>query len=619
MDTRDATDAAMARFGTEQPAASPILLNCGHTTLSVTPGGLGAITHHGIEVIRALAFPIRDADWATTPATITASTQDETAGMAHVSRSFRAGDFEGHFDLTARQTGDDTLIEGSLTLKARSTTTVNRAGFVLLHPLSGVVGAPVEVVHSNGETETLSFPDHISPGQPVFDITELRQTVHGISVGISLEGEIFEMEDQRNWTDASFKTYCRPLAAPRPFDVKTGETIQQRVVIHLSGTAKPASGATEAPRTGTLPEIALAIDPAIHTPNAETTQTLAALPLSGLQLRVTTDHPVFPDALQTLNAPLTLEAVIPDGQDPDTALKSLADACAAAGIQPAHIIALPEPYLASHQPDGPWPGGTTPTGAHEAAARAFPNAQTGAGMLTNFTELNRCPPGPDGDFVTFGTTAIVHDAADGAVLETLEALPDVFASARALAGNRPIRLGLVSIGMRSNPYGATVAENPDRIRLEMALDDPRQRGLFAAAFAVGAAATATASGITSLSPAMASGPLGALEDTGAVYPLFHVIHALARLTGQQAEITGPPCSGLTTIRTGAPGLCGLATNTGTDAATLDPGTAHTALLCVDSTGAARTPDWLDSAPRETGSITLQPLDVAFLFNGGENA
>ena len=29
-------------------------------------------------------------------------------------------------------------------------------------------------------------------------------------------GDVFEMEDQRNWTDASFKTYCTPLRQPFP-------------------------------------------------------------------------------------------------------------------------------------------------------------------------------------------------------------------------------------------------------------------------------------------------------------------------------------------------------------------------------------------------------------------
>ena len=34
------------------------------------------------------------------------------------------------------------------------------------------------------------------------------------------------MEDQRNWSDASFKTYSRPLALPFPYPVAAGEVLQ---------------------------------------------------------------------------------------------------------------------------------------------------------------------------------------------------------------------------------------------------------------------------------------------------------------------------------------------------------------------------------------------------------
>ena len=35
-------------------------------------------------------------------------------------------------------------------------------------------------------------------------------------------GDAFEMEDQRNWADASFKTYVRPLSKPRPYVIAKG-------------------------------------------------------------------------------------------------------------------------------------------------------------------------------------------------------------------------------------------------------------------------------------------------------------------------------------------------------------------------------------------------------------
>ena len=38
-----------------------------------------------------------------------------------------------------------------------------------------------------------------------------------------MEGDTFEMEDQRNWSDASYKTYVRPLALPWPYVLPAGK------------------------------------------------------------------------------------------------------------------------------------------------------------------------------------------------------------------------------------------------------------------------------------------------------------------------------------------------------------------------------------------------------------
>ena len=48
-------------------------------------------------------------------------------------------------------------------------------------------------------------------------------------------GDIFEMEDQRNWTDASYKTYSTPLALPFPVEVTAGTSIAQSVTLTLEG------------------------------------------------------------------------------------------------------------------------------------------------------------------------------------------------------------------------------------------------------------------------------------------------------------------------------------------------------------------------------------------------
>ena len=45
-----------------------------------------------------------------------------------------------------------------------------------------------------------------------------------------MQGDIFEMEDQRNWTDASYKTYVRPLALPWPYTLPAGTELDLGVV-----------------------------------------------------------------------------------------------------------------------------------------------------------------------------------------------------------------------------------------------------------------------------------------------------------------------------------------------------------------------------------------------------
>ena len=43
------------------------------------------------------------------------------------------------------------------------------------------------------------------------------------TVTTTFEGDLFEAEDQRNWTDGSFKTYSTPLASGYPLHARPGQ------------------------------------------------------------------------------------------------------------------------------------------------------------------------------------------------------------------------------------------------------------------------------------------------------------------------------------------------------------------------------------------------------------
>jgi D-apionolactonase len=440
-------------------------LGRGRLALEIADGAVRAVSFDGTEAVRGIDYPIRDADWRT----LVVEETEAQAGTDSYLRRFRSADgaFEGTFTLRIEAEEDAARLDAAIEIHALRDTAVNRVGFVLLHPAAA--GAALEVVRGDGRREEARFPRHVSPAQPVFDIARLRHRIGPVEVEIAFEGETFEMEDQRNWTDASFKTYCRPLALPRPFPIVSGETIRQRIAVTLraAGAATAAAAAT-APARCPMPAITLAHEAAL---SGSPPAALARLGAAGTLLRVDAARPTL-DLPPSLG-PVTLEIVTEGDAGGD--IRRVQAGCAASGLAPARVVGLPRPYLASHQPEGPWPDGPAPMDLVPLLRRAFPGAEVGGGMLTNFTEFNRHRPDPERiDFATFGTTAIVHAADDRSVLETLEALGDVFASARALAGPRPLRLGLVSIGMRGNPYGAAVAENPARRRVAMALDDPRQ-------------------------------------------------------------------------------------------------------------------------------------------------
>ena len=72
-----------------------------------------------------------------------------------------------------------------------------------------------------------SSPKFISPGQPIFEIRSLKhEPLPGVTVTVLMEGNKFEMEDHRNWMDASYKTYVCSLLDPWPYTLEKGKSVQ---------------------------------------------------------------------------------------------------------------------------------------------------------------------------------------------------------------------------------------------------------------------------------------------------------------------------------------------------------------------------------------------------------
>jgi hypothetical protein len=556
---------AVKLFGTAVPEPKARVLRAGPLSAVLDNGALRYVRLNDIEVLRAIAFLVRDENWGTFNPEISNLAVKQGKGGFEVSYEARCADSKRALTYKARIAAS---AEGHLRFDATALPhtdfLTNRTGFVVLHPLKGVAGCAVEILHVDGRKVKDSFPAIVSPMQPFYDIRALsHQVMPGVWATCRMEGDTFEMEDHRNWTDASFKTYVRPLALPWPYALPAGSEIKQSVSLSFSGKLpKPKAAAVgkavtvDVGRAGNLgvPKIGLGVSV------EEADASIAAVDLirtaepqilvcqidgrQGNGLSVLRRYRRLADAS---GADVVLEIILPGQQVPEIELGRIARDVNDSGIVPAAISVSPAADLKAVLPGSRGPRVPELADIYRAARAAFPGIPLGGGVFSYFTELNRKrPPADMLDFVTHTTCPIVHAADDVSVMETLEALPYVVQSTKAFIGRTPYRVGPSAIPARDNPYGASTAPNPNGNRVCLAKTDPRQRGLFGAAWTLGYAAAFAYGGIEVVTLGAPTGPAGMIyrrtdfpqpyfDDLKgpAVYPLYHVVAGLGSALGHK--------------------------------------------------------------------------------------
>ena len=559
---------AVVLFGTEEPPAETRLLRAGPLSAELDAGNLRYIRYGGHEVIRAVSYVVRDQFWGTFNPEIRALEVEESGDRFTVTYTATCGDERQRFVYRARITGDadGTLrFEGSGTPETDFLT--NRTGFVVLHGVEGISGHGVEVLEVGGSIVRTRFPEVIDPVQPIMNIRALtHEGAPGLGVTCTMEGDTFEMEDQRNWTDASYKTYVRPLGLPHPYTLKAGETIEQAVELRMEGpapavrTGDAGGGAPEVrvavgAETGRVPRIAMGLEWQSTGAAVARAEQLAGLEPAYLSCYFDARH-AGPEAMRGFRAiadatgwHLALEAVVPGLDAPGEALGAIAEMAGAAGVRFGAVAVSPAEDLGFVIPGTVFDDMSPYETLYSAAREAFPGCAVGGGNFMYFTELNRKPPPSAGlDFVIHSTCAIVHAADDRSVTETVETLPWIVHSVRSRFGDKPYCLGPVGIGTRTSPFGGGPAPNPHGHRVAMCRNDPRQRGLLGAAWHLGVAARAAEGNVTSLILGAPTGDHGLLhhpgdtpqpwfDEHGGRFPAWHVMRGLYRASGRPRRMT----------------------------------------------------------------------------------
>ncbi len=555
---------ALRLFGTEEARPAARVLRADALTAELEAGKLRYIRFGGVEALRGLAFVVRGSGWETYAPDIGALDVSETDGGFRVRYDARIDSADGAASLSADIVADGRSLTFTVEMTPETDFTTSRSGFVALHS-NAVAGTRCEIVHGDGAVEKTVFPDLVMPLQPFFDIAAMRHEVSpGVSLTCRFEGaDPWETEDQRNWTDASFKTYYRPLALPYPYTLAAGETVRQTATLVFEGKSATAGPGTSSPDEAVavvlggdagaaLPKIGLGVAAADRSVLDHGVDLLKALGPSHLVCEYDPRQPHAADALsayralsEELEAEVVLEIVVPCERPVAEELRDAAAHVGAAGLVPAAIVPEQERLLRFTLETVEALGIPGFAEVYAAAREAFPGVRLGGGVFTSFTELNRNHAAPElFDFLTHATCAVVHEPDDRSVMETLQTLPDIVRSAKSFAGSKPYRIAPSAIGMRSNPYGPAVHDNRDNGRHSFNMQDPRHRALFGAAFALGYAARVAPLGVETLAFGAPSGALGLVyRRTGrpqpwfddlegpAVLPLYHVLAPLAAAEG----------------------------------------------------------------------------------------
>lgn len=492
---------------------------------------------NGIEVLRAIYGAVRNADWETIRPELKDLEVKETADEINLRFSAECvrGEIDFRFEMSVSiHAAGELQIEFSG--EARSDFLRNRIGLCALLPVELCAGRACQVRHSDGTTEKGFFPALVAPLQPFLDIRTIRYAVDDRDeLDMEFAGEVFEMEDQRNWTDASYKIYGTPLAIPFPKLIRKGEKVRQQLRIKIEERPHgPEARWNLAPVTEIFPEhieVQVNFDQRRHKP--------------AMGIGFDSSAKVSPGAIEKLRA-IGVDHVRVDCRfeagswtDRLSAAGQLASSIGAA----LHVAVfsrgrkdlenLAQIFESLKVPVKLWlifdyGERCTRPESMELAEKIFGSLTSGArfaaGTDANFAELNRQrPPAGAAWHSCFSINPQVHATDDRTLIENLDAQGDVVLTGASFTGE-PMVISPVTLLPRFNPVASTEAEVKPKY-------DPRHKTLFGAGWTLGSIATLSVpENVLSLTYFEATGPGGLVSDQGDAYPMYHVFLGLSQIT-----------------------------------------------------------------------------------------
>ena len=507
------------------------------------------------ELARRVYVGVRDQNWNTIPGVASTVQIDAEPDSFSVRFSVRHAQHDIDFSWEGHIAGS---AEGHILYEMHGSAArpllYNRIGFCVLHPWRESAGRSFRATTPDGVVAGV-LPSLIGvqgyangvyvPLVPPHAALELDAAA-ATGVRFDYDGDLFESEDQRNWGDASFKSYCTPLALGFPHELGPGQTLSQAVRLRALGAPTRAHGRAE-PRVGVgeptgrrVPAVGLGLrEPGLSEQEAALVRALAP---AHLRVELQLDDQRWRAQLQeALAASRALEAALELAlfvrASSGEALAALRDDLAAARV--ARVLVAPTGARTVTSEE------TTPPELVRQVRDALrlDGIPIAGGTDMYFCELNRTRPQTEAmDGLFWSVNAQVHAFDDISLLETPEALGEQVRAASAFADGLPLFVSPVTLKRRYN-VNETVAA-PLEIGAE--LPDPvdaRQPSRLAAAWTLASAKHLSEQGAAAITFYETTGWRGVIQGdapppleafparAGEVFPLYHVLSDLCALRG----------------------------------------------------------------------------------------
>jgi hypothetical protein len=181
------------------------IVKAGNLSCIYEAGNLRYIKCGSTEIVRMIYGAVRNENWDTIVPEITDEIIDAGDNYFYISYialyNFNGIRYSANFVIEGKADSSISIVMQGLAL---SDFKKNRIGICVLHPLKETKGRPVTIIQPSGDVNSAVFPELIAPHQPFKEIQQMQwKPADAITARLYFSGDIFETEDQRNWSDSS--------------------------------------------------------------------------------------------------------------------------------------------------------------------------------------------------------------------------------------------------------------------------------------------------------------------------------------------------------------------------------------------------------------------------------